>query len=151
MGAVGVAGGIGWLVGALLTEPITKRVGIGFTLSGCILLACVAEACIALAAGPFVFVVCIVVTSEFLIQCVATIYVINNTTARQMLLPVEIRGRVNALVRVVSGGATALGALLAAVLAQSYGLRLTLIIAAVGTLTAFVLIIVSPLRRVKSL
>jgi MFS family permease len=151
VGAVGVASGVGWLVGALLAEPITKRVGMGFVLSGCILLACLAEACIALANGPFLFVLCLVMAGEFLIQCVATIYVINNTSVRQMLLPFEIRGRVNALVRVISGGATALGALLAAVLAQSYGLRLTLIIAAAGTLSAFVLIVVSPLRRVKSL
>ena len=93
----------------------------------------------------------LVMGGEFLIQCVATIYVINNTSARQMLLPSEIRGRVNALVRVITGGATALGALLGAVFAQSYGVRATLIIAAIGTLSAFFLIVASPLRRVKTL
>jgi MFS family permease len=110
-----------------------------------------AEACIALATGPFLLVLCLVTAGEFLIQCVATIYVINNTSARQMLLPSEIRGRVNALVRVIAGGAAALGALLGAVLAQSYGVRTTLIIAAVGTLSAFFLIVASPLRQMKTI
>ena len=148
---VGATGGIGWLVGALFAGPITGRIGLGPVLSGCILLACLAEICIALAAGPFLLVLCLVMGGEFLIQCVATIYVINNTSARQMLLPVEIRGRVNALVRVIAGGAAALGALLGAVLAQSYGVRTTLILAAIGTLSAFFLIAASPLRRVKTI
>jgi len=150
VGAVGAAGGVGWLLGALLTGPITKRVGLGSTLSACILMACLAEACIALAAGPFLFVLCLVMTGELLIQCSATIYVINTTSIRQMLLPAEIRGRVNAVVRVIAGGSTALGALLAAVIAQSYGVRVTLIIAALGALSAFVLIVTSPVRRVKT-
>lgn len=151
VGVIGAAGGVGWLVGALLAEPITKQIGLGLTLSGCILLACLAEACIALATGPFLLVLCLVTAGEFLIQCVATIYVINNTSVRQMLVPSEIRGRVNALVRVIAGGATALGALLGAVLAQSYGVRATLVLAAVGTLSAFFLIVASPLRRVKTI
>ena len=151
VGVVGAMGGVGWLVGALLAGPITKQVGLGFTLSACIFLACLAEADIALATGPFLLVLCLVVAGEFLIQCVATIYVINNTSLRQMLLPSQMRGRVNALVRIIAGGSTALGALMSGVFAQSYSVRATLIIAAVGTLSAFFLIVASPLRRVKTI
>ena len=150
VGVVGAVGGVGWLIGALLTEPLTRRIGLGLTLCACIFVACLAEAIIALASGPFLLAFCLVVGGEFLIQCAATIYVINNTSLRQLLLPSEIRGRVNALVRVIAGGSTALGALLGAVLAQSYNVRVTLIIAAVGTLLAFFVIVASPVRLVKT-
>lgn len=151
IGIVGACGGIGWLLGALYTEPLTRRFGLGTTLIGSISLSCLAKACIAFAGGPFLLALGPVIFGELLFQGVATVYIINSLSLRQSVLPAEIRGRVTAVVRVVSWGVGSFGAVLGGVLAEWAGLRPTMIIAASGTLLALIWIVFSPVRRVQSL
>jgi zinc transporter ZupT len=67
-----------------------------------------------------------------------TVYLVNETTLRQRLLPQEALGRSAATWQVASGLLTPAGALLGAVLAESIGLRPTLWVLAVGFAAAFV-------------
>lgn len=151
VGIVGACGGIGWLLGALFTEPLTRRFGLGPTLIGSITLSCLAKACIAFAGGPFLLALGPVIFGELLFQGVATIYSINSLSLRQSVLPAELRGRVTGVVRVVSWGVGSFGALLGGILAEGVGLRPTMIIAASGTLLALIWIVFSPVRRVRPL
>jgi len=70
---------------------------------------------------------------------------------RQACVPPALRGRVAAVVRVVSWGVGSCGALLGGILAESSDLRTTMIVGAVGTLVAFIWLVLSPVRRVQSL
>lgn len=151
IGIVGACGGFGWLLGALFTEPLTRRFGLGATLIGSIVLACLAKASIALAGGPFLLALAPVIFGELLFQGVATVFVINSLSLRQSVLPAEMRGRVTSVVRVVAWGVGSLGALLGGILAEWAGLRPTMIIAASGTLLALIWIVFSPIRRMQSL
>ncbi|BCL84709.1 MFS transporter [Ktedonobacteria bacterium brp13] len=151
VGSVGVLGGVGWLLGAMITEPLTKRLGLGTTLIGSILFACIAKAFVAIAGGPFLLALGLVMLGEFLFQCVATVYIVNSVSLRQAFLPSEIRGRVTAVIRVVSWGVGSFGALLGGILAEWSNLRLTMVIAVAGTLVALIWIVLSPVRSVSSL
>lgn len=147
VGIVGALSGVGWLLGALMTEALTRRFGLGRTLIGSIFFACIAKACIAAAGGPFLLALGLVVFGEFLFQGVATVYIINSVSLRQSLLPAEIRGRVTAVIRVVTWGVGSFGALLGGILAEWSSLRATMVIATIGTLLALIWIILSPVRQ----
>lgn len=151
IGIVGACGGIGWLLGALFTEPLTRRFGLGTTLIGSIMISCLAKACIAFAGGPFLLALGPVILGELVFQGVATVYSINSLSLRQAVLPAEIRGRVTAAVRVISWGVGSFGALFGGVLAEWVGLRPTMILAASGTLLALIWIVLSPVRQTRSI
>jgi Na+/melibiose symporter-like transporter len=151
IGIVGACGGVGWLLGALFTTSLTRRFGLGTTLIGSIMISCLAKACIAFAGGPFLLALGPVLCGELVFQGVATVYSINSLSLRQSVLPAEIRGRVIAVVRVVSWGVGSFGALFGGILAQWVGLRPTMIIAASGTLLALIWIVLSPVRQTRSL
>ena len=67
-----------------------------------------------------------------------TVYLVNETTLRQRLLPPEALGRAAATWQVATGLLTPAGALLGAVLAETIGLRPTLWVLAAGFAAAFV-------------
>ena len=116
-----------------------------------ILLACMAKMGIAFANGPLPLALGLVISGELLFQGVATVYIINSTSLRQACVPQELRGRAAAVVRVLSWGVGSCGALLGGILAQGSDLRTTMVVAALGTLSALVCIVLSPVRRVQSL
>ena len=72
-----------------------------------------------------------------------TVYLVNETTLRQRLLPQEALGRSAATWQVATGLLTPAGALLGAVLADTFGLRPTLWVLAAGFAAAFVLLVVA--------
>lgn len=151
VGIVGACGGVGWLLGALLTARLTRRFGLGPTLIGSIALSCLAKAAIALAGGPLLLTLGAVICGELLFQGVATVYIINSLSLRQSVLPEDLRGRVTAAIRVITWGVGSFGALLGGILATVVDLRPTMLIAASGTVLALVWIVSSPVRQVRQL
>jgi hypothetical protein len=65
-----------------------------------------------------------------------TVYLVNETTLRQRLLPPEALGRAAATWQVATGLLTPVGALAGAVLAESIGIRPTLFVLAAGLFAA---------------
>ena len=65
-----------------------------------------------------------------------TIYLINETTLRQRLLPRDALGRAAATWQVATGVVTPVGAVVGAVLAETAGMRPTLWVLAAGTALA---------------
>ena len=106
------------MLGAVVTKSLTQRLGLGTTLSISILFACLAKTCIAIANGPFLLALSLVIFGETLFQGVATVYIINSTSLRQACVPPALRGRVTAVVRVVSWGIGSFGTLLGGILAE---------------------------------
>ena len=150
VGIVFALGGAGGLLGALLCGRVTRAVGLGPTLLGGALLAAVAELVIALAGGSLLAALLMVIVGEASVQAGAAFYGINGLSLRQAIVPDRLQGRVNATVRVISLGVVPLGALLGGTIGDRYGLRPTVLIAGVGTLLAFLLVFVSPVRRLRS-
>ncbi len=150
VGVVFALGSVGGLAGALLAGPLARRVGVGPALVGGICVAGVAEMAIALAGGPPLVALAIVVVAEAGVQCGDLVCDINAVSLRQALVPEHLRGRVNATVRVCTWGVAPLGALAGGVLAARYGLRPTVVVAGVGTLGAFLWAYFSPVRALRA-
>ncbi|WP_207757453.1 MFS transporter [Nonomuraea cypriaca] len=70
---------------------------------------------------------------------------------RQSVTPDHLLGRVNATMRTIAWSALALGALLGGALGSWLGLRETVIVAAIGLFVPMVILLTSPIRRVRRL
>jgi len=139
-GAIGLVfglGGVGGLLGALLVGPITRRVGLGRTLTAAVILAALAEILIAAAGGPALVAASILTGAEAIVEFGAVIFAINAVTLRQTRTPEQLLGRVNATSRFATWGVGPVGALLGGALGQAVGLRQTVLLAGLGTLLAF--------------
>ena len=137
--ALGIAigcGGVGGIIGALLAAPSAVRWGARRTLVGALLVGAAFQVLIPLApAEPSLALALLIVTQVFG-DGALTVYLINETTLRQRLLPREALGRAAASWQVATGVMTPVGAIVGAVLAETAGMRPTLWVLAAGTALA---------------
>lgn len=144
-------GGVGALIGAFLTEPVTRRFGIGRTLIGCQLLKGSLNLILPLTHGPKGVMIFLVLASQFVTDIPIAIYLISATSLRQAVIPSRLLGRANAGMNLLTRGVGPLGALLAGALGGIIGLRLTWIAGATGITLASLWLIFSPIRRLRHL
>lgn len=132
---VGIAigcGGIGGLAGAAMAGPAAIRWGARRTLIMALALGATMQVLIPLApAVPWIAMTFLTVT-QIVGDGAMTIYLINETTLRQRLLPPAALGRAAATWQVATGVLTPIGALTGAVLAESAGIRSALAMLAIG-------------------
>jgi predicted MFS family arabinose efflux permease len=134
-------GGMGGLVGAALAAPAAARWGTRRALLVALAMTATMQVFIPLApATPWIAMAFLVVQQLFG-DGAMTVYLVNETTLRQQLLPREALGRAAATWQVAAGLLTPAGALLGAVLAEAIGLRPTLWVLAAGFASAFLWLI----------
>jgi MFS family permease len=144
-------GGVGALAGAITVGRVTKRLGLGATLAGSALMGGVIALLTPIAGftGTPWAAAALLFTAQLLGDAFFTIYEINETSLRQTIIPDDMLGRTNAALRIITGGALPLGALVAGMLAGAMGMTLTILVAAFGLLAASFFIIASPVRRLR--
>jgi Na+/melibiose symporter-like transporter len=130
-------GGIGGLAGAALAAPAALRWGTRRTLLGSLAITAVMQVFIPLAPAVPWIAMAFLIAQQVFGDGAMTVYLVNETTLRQRLLPQEALGRAAATWQVAAGLLTPTGALLGAVLAEAIGLRPTLWILAAGFGSAF--------------
>ena len=147
---VGIAtGGFGALVGALLAQPMARRLGVGLAICAAGALSALGTMIVLLApANPVGGMACLVV-SQLVGDAFGVVPLILATSLRQVVLPQSVLGRVGATFRVAGGGAAVAGALIGGALGQALGLREALLIAIAGLMIGPALGALSPLRAVK--
>ncbi len=148
-GSVIGTGGPAALAGALLTGRIMRRWGIGRLLIGTACGAVAAALAAGFAGGPPPLTVALLVAWRALAGGAEAMSGVANATLTQTLPPPQLRGRVNATVRVFAWGAIALGGLLGGALGEWIGLRPTVLIAALGVALAALLLARSPVRMLR--
>ena len=136
-------GGVGGLVGAALAAPAAARWGTRRTLLGSLALTAVMQVFIPLAPAVPWLAMMFLIAAQVFGDGAMTVYLVNETTLRQRLLPQKSLGRAAATWQVAAGLLTPTGALLGAVLAETIGLRPTLWILAAGFATAFLWLVVA--------
>jgi predicted MFS family arabinose efflux permease len=150
LGIVISAGGIGSLVGAAFAGRVVRRIGIGRS----ILIMMLANSAIGvltpLAFGPLVLATLMVFLPQLIGDGMNTIQWIAQDTVVQTAVPDRVLGRVNATLDVLSHGAAPFGALVAAAIAEAYGVRTAIGIAWLGGLASVLFIVFSPLPRLRS-
>jgi len=92
-----------------------------------------------------------IVGSEFSQWMAWIAYYVNAVSVRQAMTPDRLQGRVNATMRFIAGGALPIGALLGGALGGVIGLPLTLVVAELGMLLAFLWLLLSPVRALRVL
>ena len=142
-------GGAGGLVGASIAGRLSAKHGLGRTfwitavLIGC--MQCLIPLSSQFPRFGFTYLCC----QQFIGDMMWTIYIVNETTLRQLLAPEQVLGRVNAAMQLASRGMLPFGALCGGFLAERFGVALTLWIGATGVLLSCLWLI--PLRRSREI
>jgi len=150
LGVVVSAGGVGSLVGSLLAARVIGRFGLGPTLVWAAVGASALGILTPLAQGPLVVATLMVFIPQLFGDGLQTIEGVAELSLIQRLIPDRILGRVNATLEVFSHGiAYPIGALGAAVVAESIGVRGGIAIGWAGMAVSILLLVLSPVRRLR--
>ena len=136
-------GGIGGLVGASMAASTAARWGARRTLIVALLVGGVVQILIPLAPPVPAIAMTLLIVTQVVGDGALTVYLINETTLRQRLLPPESLGRAAATWQVATGLLTPAGALTGAALAEGIGMRPTLWMLAIGIALATAWLIVA--------
>jgi MFS family permease len=126
LGVVIGCGGIGGLAGAGLAGRAVQRFGVRRTLIGALLLGGAMQALVPLAPPVPAVAMSFLIATQLIGDGALTVYLVNETTLRQRLLPADALGRAAATWTVATGLLTPTGALAGAALAEAIGIRPTL-------------------------
>ena len=150
--AIGFAfsvGSVGVLLAALVTNAITKRVGvgrmlvamaIGFSLSG-----------LPVAFFPDSLIWFGVALSGFLGGFCGVGWNINQVSLRQAITAPRMQGKMNATMRFIVWGTMPIGAIIGGALGNVIGLHATIIVGAIGGLIAFIPVTLSSVRHLVTM
>ena len=151
-GAIGLlmaAGGLGGLIGALVTARLARLLGQGPTMWLAIAVP-----------APLMFMLpwlaadwrlALFALQELALGAGTVAYNVTQLSFRQTITPEPLLGRMTATVRFFVWGTLPLGGLLGGVLGEVIGIRNTLLVAACGSCLAFLWVITSPMRTMREL
>jgi predicted MFS family arabinose efflux permease len=148
LGIIITAGGAGNLFGAFAAERVISRFGAGPALIGSALATGVASLLPPLARGPVAACAAVLVVGQ-LFDMAWPIYTVGNTSVRQAIAPDARLGRVNSAMQVLYRGGLGLGALFSGYLAESIGVRATMLAGAAGFLLSTLWLVFSPVRHLR--
>jgi MFS family permease len=150
LGIVISVGGASNLLGALLAERLLHRLGLGRTLIGAGWMIGLAMLLVPLAHGPVALSAAFLIAAQ-LGDMAWPIYNINETSLRQAVTPDRLLGRVNSAGHLLFWGALPLGSLAGGAIAQTFGIRQTMLIATLGYLLSNLWFTLSPIRHLRQL
>jgi MFS family permease len=148
LGLLIATGGVSALVGAFMAGRVIQRFGLGRTIGMELFLYGTTGLLIPLAGGPIALALSLLFLSQLLGDASVSIYLIAEVSLRQSIVPANVLGRTNASIQFLSQGVAPLGALLAGILGGMIGLRLTILIGALGVMLAGTWLLLSPVRKV---
>ena len=150
LGLVVSAGGVGSLVGSLFASRVIARFGFGPALIGTATGASIIGVLTPLAGGPLLLATLMVFLPQLIGDGLQTIEGVAELSLIQGMVPDRILGRVNATLEVFSHGiAYPLGALGAAALAGTIGVRGGVAIGWAGMAVSILLLVFSPLPGIR--
>lgn len=151
IGVILTLGGLGSISGALLSGPVSNKLGVGRTM----LLAQAANTLGSLAVPLAIVVphlaVPMLAVSEIVQWGALTLFGVLQVSLRQAVVPGNIQGRVTATQRVLVTGGAALGGLLGGWLGTQIGLGPTLAVCALGMGLSVVWIAASPVPALQTI
>ena len=148
VGVVIAMGGVGSLLGALVSPPLTRRLGLGPALLMFLGIAEVAGLLIPAASGPTWLVLVFLLGNQLVADGFHVAFIVQAVSLRQRVLPLEVLGRSNAAFQAVTGALLPLGALTMGALAELVGIRPALWMGLGVAVTAPLFLL--PLWRVKT-
>ncbi len=153
IGVVFALGSVGALLSALLAEPLARAFGIGKTMIGAQMLSDVVTILIPLTASlsSTTSTMLCMILAFFFRGAGNTLCNVQVNSVRQVITPDHLRGRTNAVYRLLVSGVFALGAFFGGLLGERFGLGLALWIGAIGVSSSWLWLLFSPLRSLRHL
>ncbi len=147
--AIGFAfsvGSVGVLVAALMTNRLTRRLGVGRMLVATAIGFSVSGLPVAFAPDEVIWFA--VALSGFLMGFCGVGWNINQVSLRQAITPPRMQGRMNATMRFIVWGTMPIGAIIGGALGSLIGLQETIVVGAIGGLVAFIPVTLSSVRHI---
>jgi predicted MFS family arabinose efflux permease len=144
-------GGIGALVGALLTPHVIRQMGAGLAMIVMLSSMAVTNALTSLAGGPTWLILILLACSQLFGDCAHVSYFIMDMSVRQTRTSPEFLGRVNASMHTLTEGTLPISAIVMGFLSTWIDIRILLLIGAIGTLFSALILILSPVRSLRQI
>jgi MFS family permease len=151
IGVIFATGGIGALLGATLSGPVSRKIGAGNTIVLGQLMFGITGMTVPLAVLVPDYAVPLIIASEFLQWGFLILRHVNAASMRQAFTPAKALGRVQSSALLATRGSQPIGALLGGALATVIGAPLTLALSEVGMLLAVIPLLIAPIRAVRTL
>ncbi len=149
LGALFFVGSFGGVIGALVSKPISKRIGVGPSIIvGAMLFG------LPILPLPFVTgrVAIFAIGGMFFTTSIGNLlYNINQVSYRQAIVPLRLQGRLNATMRTIVWGTLPLGALAGGFLGEAIGLGHAILVLLLAGALAFVWVLFSPVRQIREM
>ena len=139
-------GSVGTLLAAVTARRVGDRLGVGRTVLVSSLI--FGPATLLIAFAPDEHAAAFIVAAIALVGYGGTLYNVTMISLIQAITPDRILGRANASRRFVVWGVIPLGGVVAGVLAETIGLRETIVVGSLGALLSVIPILASPIRSV---
>ncbi|MDX2270594.1 MAG: MFS transporter [Cyanobacteriota bacterium] len=147
LGLVMAMAALGSLLGSFLTARITRRVGLGKTITISAFVSGLGYLVLPLAHGWYGIPV--LMLGWGISGFAGTVYDMNQLSLRQTLIPDRLQGRMNATVRFLIWGTMPIGFALGGWLGETIGLRSTLWVGGIGMVTTFLWPYFSPVLALQ--
>ena len=150
-GAIGVVlavANIGYLVGAVLSGRLTRRIGVGPTI---IVGSAAGAGSLLIPLAPVSAPIPWLIAAELIISFGLPVYNITQVSFRQAITPERMQGRMNSVMRFIVWGVMPIGSLLGGAIASTIDLRAAIWIGAVGMSFAFLPVLLSPVRSLREM
>ncbi|MGZ4447925.1 MAG: MFS transporter [Nocardioides sp.] len=151
-GLVGAAGGVGAVLGAAVTTRVGLRIGTGPTIICCRVLSAAGAALMALAGTPSsgLATVAVLVAGQGVYGVAMGMSNSHEMSYRQLVTPDELQARTNTTLRSLNRAVIVVVAPVAGLLADVWGVRPMLLLAAAVFALAAAALTATPFRRVRS-
>ena len=136
LGLIFSIGGLGFLAGPVIMNRISEQVSPRAALIVGILVVGFSDLLIPLAGGPRFVVITVLIVAQFFFGVGFTTFSIVRVSTQQAVTPNEFQGRTHATMAVLLGSGALIGGLIGGAIAEVIGVRMTLVIAAIGELAA---------------
>jgi MFS family permease len=147
IGLVFAIGNIGYLAGAITTSRISAALGVGPSI---VLGALMGAGALLVPLAPESEPLPFLIASQVIIGFGLPLYNVTQVSLRQAITPERLQGRMNSVMRFIVWGVIPLGALVGGAIASWVSLRAAIWIGAVGVSLAFLPVLVSPVRSLRS-
>lgn len=151
LGLIFGAGGVGFLVGALVPRLIQGRIGFGISTALATAVIALSDFLVPLSEKTPMLIVPLLILAQALFGIGMTVFNVNQASLRQTAIPAQLQGRASATARFIAEVGVPVGAVIGGLLGEVIGLRATLFVTATAELLVAGWFVASPLRHVRSL
>ena len=154
---------VGALVGVAISAPTARRIGVGPAIVGSMVIGGLGSIPYylsgSLTVSPLFTILGLtinwsmisIMAGQFVSFVGVVVYNVNQVSLRQAIVPLRLQGRMNATMRFLVWGTIPLGAIAGGILGTVLGLRSAIGITVAGGMLAFLWVLLSPVRSLKTI